>query len=289
MRIAILITGQPRFIDQSAWWYQNKVFPAGCGIDIDVYCHFWDDGTGTLKERAMELYNTDKVVVEDFDSVIENFSNIVRHKNTTEFTDWTGVPTSIQENILFNTPEITQYGKNYHGQYLSAGLATEIFKDDLMDYYMVIKTRSDCILNNMPIKQWKDSFTNIYRNLMFRDTLFAPWLYIKAGKPFHGDFAFIGRPEIWLQYGLGIIPSLTKICTENKRWFEETTPPYGDDSVHWMWNKINVHTRNNWLSFSTVWPTSFGATLVREHDAVYNINDFKQIEQRYWTLKQANS
>lgn len=280
MRIAILVSGQPRFLDQGTWWMRERVFPVRGKIKFDYFCHFWDDGSPDLLNRAKFLYTTDNVIVEDFDEVITHHSNLIRHRNTSEFTDWNYVPKHAQETMLFDTPEINDYGKNWHGQYLSTGRLTEAFADKLHDYDIVIKTRSDCIFNNMSEQEWLSAFSNIYKNSMFRNTLFANWLYVKAGLPYHGDFAFIGAPDTWLQYGTNIVPGLIKLCTEDKHWFEETHEMFDTQSSHWAWNKLNIYSRNDWLSFGVTWPTRFDATLIRDENYVY-IKNYNMIRARY--------
>jgi len=285
MRIAVLITGLPRFIDQSAWWLRNKTFPPSYhNLQVDYYCHLWDDYTGDLLERATALYQPKGIVVEDFESVIKPHIDYIKEQNSTVYTDWTGVPTYAQENFLFNTHEPTPWGKNYHGQYLSTYRGSLHFASELRKYDMVIKTRSDCIIFNMEERKWLESLGNINRNRMFRNTLFANWLYIKSGVPFHGDWVFIGRPEIWLQYGLNIDIGLKKLCTERKQWFEETGEEFGHEPVHWIWNKLNYFSKNDWLSFAVAWPTNFSCTLVRQPDVVYG-REFAEIDAMYWQEK----
>ena len=284
MKVAILITGQARFIDQGAWWLRNRVFPDGCGIDVDYFCHFWNDGSDNLIHRAKHVYATEHVTIDDYSTVLKNHMDYIIHKNKTEYTDWSHVPKHIQENMLFNTDYITDYGKNWHGQYLSAGIATETYKDELSKYDIVIKTRSDCIMNDMSIREWKAAFSNIHKNPVLRDKIFPEWLYIKASQPFHGDFTFIARPSEWIRYGTNLIPGLRKICTKEKHWFKETDVDAINFPSHWMWNKLSMYSKNDWLSFGVVWPTRYNVTLVRDEDFVYGKN-YEEIKQRFENTK----
>lgn len=283
MRIAIVVTGQPRFFEQGAWWLRNKVFPIGSGIQAEYFCHFWNDGSLNLEDRVKEAYGTDNVVIEDFDSQINNHMGFIQEQNE-KYDDWTGIPSNYQENMLFNTPGVTTYGKNWHGQYLSAGRATEIWSEEFLDYSIVIKTRSDCVMNNMSIQEWLHAFGNMHRNPQLSNMLYANWLYVKAGLPYHGDFVFVGRPEIWNQYGKSIIPGLRTLCTRDKFYFREINET--DDSYvsHWAWNKINVYSKNDWLSFTTTWPTSFNSALIRKDNFVYD-KDFKTIFDTYLEMQ----
>lgn len=285
MKIAILITGQPRHIDQGAWWLKTKVFPNDCGIEYDTFCHFWDDGSDNLLHRAKHVYSTENVIVDNYEEAIAEHMQYIIKENKENYPDWKNVPAHFQENMLFNTDHITSYGKNWHGQFLSAGRATLAYADKLKEYDIVIKTRSDAVMNNMSIKEWFAALGNINRNPVLRDKLFAEWMYIKAGQPFHGDFSFIGRPEMWIQYGMHIIPGLRNLCTRDKHWFslgfDESMNTFPS---HWAWNILNSYSRNDWLSFSVVWPTRYGVTLIRDEEFVYD-KTYEQIKKRYESIK----
>ena len=131
----------------------------------------------------------------------------------------------------------------------------------------------------MPMNEWNSCIRNIRTNPSLSKMLFAEWMFIQAGIPFHGDFAFFGLPEKWIQYGTGIDNALKTLCTRDKHHFSEQ---YHHVS-HWAWNKINNYTKNDWLSFAVTWPNSFASTLIRDENFVYN-KTFKEIEQRYKIL-----
>ena len=53
MRIAILLHGQPRHLEQGAWWFKNRVFPEHFKrLKVDYYTCLWDDGSGMLSHRV---------------------------------------------------------------------------------------------------------------------------------------------------------------------------------------------------------------------------------------------
>ena len=58
MRIAVLMSGQPRHMEQSAWWWQNRIFPQNFkNLHVDYFLNLWDDGTNNLGTKAKQLYN----------------------------------------------------------------------------------------------------------------------------------------------------------------------------------------------------------------------------------------
>jgi hypothetical protein len=50
MKIAILISGQPRFMQQGSWWIANKLFPKKSGYQVDFFVHLWDNGDPHLEQ-----------------------------------------------------------------------------------------------------------------------------------------------------------------------------------------------------------------------------------------------
>ena len=49
MKIAILLHGQPRYLEEGAWWFKNRVFPEHLNqLDVDYYCCFWHDDSTNL-------------------------------------------------------------------------------------------------------------------------------------------------------------------------------------------------------------------------------------------------
>lgn len=275
MKVALLITGQPRYFEQGAWWLKNKAFVENnSDFIINTYCYFWDNGDPDLKQKVSQHYNTNNVTIHDYTPVISDFITSV--VNTDK--NLNGLSIGLRENLLFDTPEITKWGYNFFGQYLAMHLAISHYENELKDYDIIIKTRSDCIFNNMDMRHWTSIFHNIHRNPVFTDKLFADWLYIKSGQPYHGDYVFVGTPKQMIHYGKGIKDAILKICTSHVYWWKECDPDFTGAEAHWVWNRINYFTKNDWLSIAVVWPTPFSCTLIRKDDIVYNLN-YQQIKQ----------
>ncbi|MCB9880771.1 MAG: hypothetical protein H6832_16650 [Planctomycetes bacterium] len=53
MRIAFVLSGQPRLIEQCFPTQQKSLIdPLGC----DVFFHFWNDGTPRLRDQLLQTY-----------------------------------------------------------------------------------------------------------------------------------------------------------------------------------------------------------------------------------------
>lgn len=280
MRVAVLLTGQPRHLEQGSFWFKNRVFPEGCGIDVDYFGYFWDNGDPNLSSRIENTYNPVRYHIQNYDTVINSFIDRVQKRNK-EINDWSYVPQEFKNTHLFGveTQHISNYAKNFWGQYICAGKIKNML-GNLNDYDIVIRTRTDVAFKNMETKYWEDAFTNLHRNPIFDDKLFSPWLYVDRGIPLFADFAFISKPQVWQQFNDNIEENCFRLATENKQLWYELEVSNFPQPPHWLWSKLAMYNRTNMLSFSVVWPMPFDCKLIR-YDEDLNLLNFEYIEKRF--------
>ena len=280
MRVAVLLTGQPRHLEQGAWWFKNRVFPDGCGIDVDYYCYFWDNGNPDLAQEIERTYAPVRYHIGNYDNVINNFIGRVKSKNK-EIDDWYKIPDKFRTSFLFDVNEeyISNYSKNIWGQYLCANKITNML-GNMSDYDIVIRTRSDVAFKDMDTRFWMDAFNNMYRNPIFNDKMFAPWLYVDSGIPLFSDFAFISKPDVWHNFNKNIEQHAIDLITKDKiLWYELEVSNFSQPP-HWIWNKLAMYSKTNMLSFSVTWPMPFDCKLFRYDEDMTNIK-FEHIEQQF--------
>lgn len=280
MKVAVLLTGQPRHLEQGAWWFKNKVFPAGCGIDVDYFAYFWDDGSTDLDNRIQNTYAPVRYHIDNYESTINNFIEQVQQRNRA-INNWANVPIKYKDYFLFGIDKshISNYSKNIWGQYLCASkMATMV--GNLSSYDIVIRTRSDVAFKNIDVRYWKDAFTNICKNPIFDDKMFTPWLYVDSGIPLFADFAFISKPSVWYNFNKNIEQNCFKLITDHKAlWYELEISEF-HHVPHWIWNKLAMYSKTNMLSFSVVWPMPFDCKLFRYNENLNNLN-FDHINRQF--------
>jgi len=286
MRVAVLFTGQPRHLEQGAWWFKNRVFPQNCGLDVDYYGYFWDDGDPNLRSRIEQSYSPVRYHIQNYDKVINDFISEVQSEN--ENYSWDFVPDNFKNVHLFGveTPYISNYARNFWGQYICNSKIAKML-GDLSEYDIVIRTRSDVAFNNMPTNFWTDAFTNVHRNPIFDDKMFSPWLYVENGIPLFSDFAFISKPAVWHNYSKNMYENCISLATEHKQlWYELEVSEFSQPP-HWLWNKLAMYSKTNMLSFSVVWPMPFDCKLIRYDEQLHDLN-FGYISQRFSQFEQEN-
>ena len=280
MKIAILLTGQPRNLEQGAHWFKNHVFPKDCGLDVDYFCYFWDDGDPDLRSRIENTYNPIRYHIQSFEKTIDNFIDQVQNKNR-QLANWNFVPKKYQQSHLFRTDKqyISNYSKNIWGQFFCSHKITKMV-GNLDHYDIVIRTRSDVAFKNMEIEYWKQAFNNMYKNPILNDKVFAPWLYVDSGIPLFADFAFISKPNVWYKFNSNIEEYCFNLATEHKQlWYElEVSEFY--HHPHWIWNKMAMYSKTNMLSFSVVWPMPFDCKLIRYPEKLKDLS-WKHIAQQH--------
>lgn len=276
MRIAVLISGQPRFLHEGATWFKNKLFLKEYSFDVDYYCHFWDNGDPNLEHLVKETFNPVKYKIDNYDDIINKFIIDVKHRNSElPESEWNYVSNDRQF-FIFNTNEVATYNRNFWGQYISCQYITDLTGDLTGQYDIIIKTRSDAIITPMSEGLWRKTFENLVRNPHFDDKMFATYMYAQSGVPMIGDFCFISKPTPWYNFSKNARENCFKLATEDKVLWKELDYNNMPGEPHWVWAKISKYSSTNWLSFAVVWPIPFAVTLVRRHEdniMQYSFND----------------
>ena len=278
MRVAVLLTGQPRYLTQGSHWWRERVFPDRFkNIKVDYFCYFWDDNNNVF-DNTNKLYHPVRCHIGDYNSKFNEFRDAVKEAN--KDTDWSLVPDFVRYNICLDGDEISDYSRNFHGMFLSAAYGAKMLGDLSSEYDVVIKSRSDTVLNIMEEEQWLAVLGNMQRNPKFSENIFAPWLRIKEGAPFFGDLAFIGKPKLMHEFMVNIDKHLFNICTKDKHLFGELLVNNYGPIAHWMWSRLSLYSKTDWLAFSVVWPVPFGTALIRHDEDITNMR-YAELEQKY--------
>jgi hypothetical protein len=262
MKIAVLISGLPRYLDNVAAWNKQKLFQTQNGFEVDYYVHFWDDGSADLEQRVVSAYNPKAVLIEDYSSYIDDFKNEIVELNKTYNNSFYLVPQYIRDNILFDTYEPTDYGKNFWGQFLSTYKVSKLV--DYSKYDFVIKTRSDAVISPMTPQLWHSSLANVRRNPGFKERIFTPWMHTISGIPYFCDFAFISQSHVWQRYSDNLKQCCIDLATKDKALFYEFNLHRFYGISHWIWNKLSIYNGGEFLSYSVTWPMNFSVSLLRE-------------------------
>jgi hypothetical protein len=286
MKIAILLTGQPRNLEQGSYWFRNFVFPENSDLEVDYYCYFWDDGDPLLPARIRNTYAPVRFHIQSFDKTINNFIYHVQKTNK-EIDNWSFVPQKYQDTHLFNVEKeyISDYSKNIWGQFFCSYKMTQML-GRLDNYDIVIRTRSDVAFRNMDLHYWVKAFENMHTNPNFDGKIFTPWLYVHGGMPLFADFAFISKPDAWYNYNSNIDEHCFNLATTHKQLWYELDVSNFFHHPHWIWNKLAMYSQTHMLSFSVTWPMPWDCKLIRYPDKFDDLN-WEHIKNRFdqWEIE----
>ena len=266
MRLAVLLHGQPRHLEQGAWWFKNRVFPEHFKhIQVDYYCCFWHDSTPDLEQRVQDAYNPVQMSFHHYDEHINKFIEDVQYENK-HCGEKQLLPQQIKTNVLLDVDKhhMSSFARNFWGQFLSCDLMTKMVGDLSGKYEVVCRTRSDIAFNPMGEEHWMRAFHNMYKNNIFDDKLLSDWLYVKSGNAYVGDFAFWGKPATWYNYTKDFYNNCVKLATVDKLMWYGCHLEYEMPFPHKTWMYLSQYSYTDWLSFAVVWPTPYASTLIRQ-------------------------
>ena len=274
------MSGQARHIDRSAEFWTRRIFPPQLQrTNVDYFLHLWDNGDPNLQQHAKNIYNAKVVDVSNYDEVVTKHIENVKNGNN-EATDWWLAPDYVQHTLCYKTENMSQYTYNFPGMFLATAKVAETFDPYYKNYDIVIKTRTDCVLNPMAEHHWQNLFGNMLRNPVFGDTIFTPWLRIRNGLPFFGDLAFVGRSKLMQNFMKDMDKSLVKVSTHDKHLLSDYMIDPEIPFPHWLWSRLSMYSRTDWLAISVVWPVPFGTCLLRSDEYVLDKN-FQYLEKAY--------
>jgi len=285
MRVAVILTGQPRHMEHGSWWLNNKVFPKHWeGLKVDYYAWLWDNGDPDLGAKVEQAYRPVKYHIENYQNCVTDFVSKVQEQNSIVDQSRSDlVPINLRENILFNTPEITKWGENFWGQFIAGSRAANWLGDMSNDYDVVIRTRTDAVFHPMTERLWIQAFHNLNRNPNFKHKLFSPWMHLASGSGFMGDFAHIGTPANIHNFYKNMEENCLKVAGPDRPLFYELNVIHRDRALvaHWMWTKLSHYSNTDWLSFSVVWPTPYETSVIRYEYPIGSINDFSHFRNEF--------
>tara|TARA_B110000046_G_scaffold3077_2_gene3321 strand:+ start:7247 stop:8152 length:906 start_codon:yes stop_codon:yes gene_type:complete len=281
MRIAVLMSGQARYMEQSAYWWRERTFPDWQErMHVDYFLDIWDDGTPNLDQKIKDLYNPVYLRIRDYETVVTNHIAKVKDGNEKHNTDWHLLADYVKHTVCYEGAEMSQHTYNFPGMYLASAGVAEIFEPYADEYDIAIKTRTDCVLNPMADHHWQKMLGNMLRQKAFNDTIFTPWLRIRNGMPFFGDLCFLGRSKLMLNFIKDMDKNLVKLATHDKHLLSDFTIDPEIPFAHWLWSRLSIYSRTDWLALSVVWPVPFGQCLIRTDESL-NDKNFQWIDETY--------
>lgn len=256
-RVAVLITGLPRFLESGSYWWKNRTF----NFDVDFYIHLW--GNEHDAERAKKLWDPVAISYHDQKKYIISFSKKIRAiNNTLDPMLWDFMPEKYHNLAAFRMGLMNDSLKLW-GQYLSTYEASKLVDYSKYDY--IIRARSDVLINDN--YNWQQCFEHI-KNIDSFDhwpqelnnsnskikslMIFSPDIIVIHGMPQAVDLVLIAKSKDWGIFSCDIENNLIRLVTKDKALFYEIkafTPKCLGIS-HWFWNKLSSYSKHTMSNLS---------------------------------------
>ena len=264
MKVAVLLTGQPRCVHEGAWWWHNKCSPVGKHYHMDFYVHTWDPGEpnqyGHIRTewKALNIDPQYNPVMDDYETYLSNFFTPILEYN------------SMDELTRYVSDHVWTWFNSYHiGQFLSTSRATKMMLNTGIEYDYVIRTRFDTILNPMSPNGWMKLFKDIEVNENSKDRsgIYVPWVYVRGGLPMLGDLISVASFASWKNYAQHMEGNLYDLLTKDKLTLY---PLNGEGNsgtpfiTHVVWTMLGIPTNTHFFPISGAIPVPFRVCLYRQ-------------------------
>jgi len=280
LKLAVLLTGSPRFVSEGADWWFSKAIPFNC--DIDYYGHCWDDDD----EIGSTRYNT-RLNVRDFEKWPFKDFSFTKHTFDLDLYDsFRNEDTRLSRHIF--RPQRRDHVVSVHK-------ATQLMLESKIQYDMVLVMRYDTIIKpgcldlSIPfVYEFNKNLNSFHKGhdvaLLKNDTnphIFTSWVQVRQGLPMMQDYMFLSTYKDWKKYAGNLYNTYSKLLNENKSFLECTNFVESIYQPHVFWAFIGMYSRANFIAQEDLGCVAlrsakeniqkcFYNDIVQEHDESFN-------------------
>lgn len=250
-KIAVLVTGSPRFIKEGAEWW-NKHIPNNCVVDL--YGHCWDehDHIGSLR-----YYNANFKVNPDLFSNW-NFKDLSITKHHFNFS----IYDTAKKDPETHLSKYLMWDKR-RDHILSVHFADQLMKKTGNEYDAVVMMRFDTIIKPHVLEKmipficnFKKSSTNkfsighdkaLYWGLT-NPQIWCPWVQIRSGLPVMQDFLFVSTWQDWNTFtGENLYDRYERLLNEDYKLMEAINFVKSTYHPHVFWASLAFYSNANYI------------------------------------------
>ena len=190
-KLAVLLTGSPRFVSEGADWWFNKALPFNC--DIDYYGHCWDEADEIGKERGEDLI----FFVEDdylhFEPMLEEMISSYERISSQIEKDIFMCPSDYPYLYMTNEKTNILIGNKRHWRTINKSLCTFLTSKNLLDKYWE-KLNQNCLDRHDPFEKY---INEIYEKEICISPLKSLSLHLTNVNSSYGLSPFINYKKLW--------------------------------------------------------------------------------------------
>lgn len=249
-RIAVILTGSPRFVNEGADWWFNRVAPPNC--EIDYYGHCWNSVDPVGANRY--LIPNQSIDASFFDQW--QFSAF--EMSTYTLND--PVYDSLHKGGGHVAHFMLQDFRRDH--ILSAAKANALLFQSGKEYDFVVQMRYDVVMRPETFQVLMDFAMNIEhrlysahkgmdRALLWIDdapTIMCPWVQARQGLTVMGDYAFAANFKDWKVFASDLYQKYHDVLNRNLHLLEVADKVNFMYIPHILWAYVGLSTHTNFIT-----------------------------------------
>ena len=253
-KVAVLITGSPRFIEQGAAWW-NLHLPEN--FEFDLYGHCWNehDHIGSLR-----YYNADFDINENLFSNW-NFKDLKiteHHFNFSIYDTAKKDPESHLNQYLF--------WEKRRDHIISVHEADQLMKKSQKEYDAIVMMRFDTVIKPGVLQEmipficnFKKSSTNKFSighdKALYWDVdnpqIWCAWVQVRSGLPVMQDFFFVATWEDWNRFtGKSLYDRYDQLLNNDYKLMEAINFVKSTYHAHVFWANLAIYSNANYIGDS---------------------------------------
>lgn len=282
LKLAVLLTGSPRFVPQGAEWWFHKSMPKN--IDIDYYGHCWN----THDPIGSKYYNSTNIQLNEDYFKCWPFRDFEMSEHTTDLDLYDSVK---KEDTLLSRFLLWDQRRDHT---VSVHHASHLMQKSSITYDAVLIMRYDTILkpNSLDnvltyVLQYKDNANQFHKGhdkaLYYNENnpcIFTPWVQVRQGLPVMQDYMFLCSFKDWMTYTAGnLYEQYRRLLNEDKAFLEPTNFVHTIYHPHVFWAFIGLYSKANFLANNDLGAVALRESLNnikdKDYDSIVKIHDNK--------------
>lgn len=276
LKLAVLITGSPRFVHEGAEWWFNNAMPSG--VDIDYYGHCWSEHDYIGSKR---YYDPSKITIDYEYFKCWPFSDFVisdHHFNFDIYDSVKNEDTKLRNFLLWD---------KRRDHTLSVAFASDLLFKSKKIYDLVLIIRFDTIIKPNSLDKvipfvlnfQKDHCRQFHKGhdkALFwnktNPTIFTPWVQIRQGLPVMQDYMFLCTYNDWVTYtGGNLYDRYHRLLNSDKHFLEPTNFVESTYHSHVIWSYLGCYSKANFIPNSDLGAVALRSTKKNIKDISYHL------------------
>ena len=251
-KLAVLVTGSPRFVKEGAEWWNNCAKPKN--FDVDLYGHCWNEHDTIGAKRYYKKKG--KTITPNYFKNW-NFKDLLITKHSLDidlYTKARSEDTHLSRYLLW---------KDRRDHIISVHYATDLMIKSKIIYDAVLVMRFDCIIKPKSLDKVIPFVLNFYNNATEFDkgydkalfwnhsnpNIFTPWVQIRQGLPVMQDYMFLSSYNDWLKYtNKNLYQLYYNLLNVDTKFLDKTNFVKTTYHPHVFWALLGLYSNANFIS-----------------------------------------